>query len=219
MLSHMRMQYIAILGVVGLVLGASGQEPQPAKSRSLSTEDRAQYVRLCQSECELTSQLRLLTELSEDHAKRAPEVPNANTTEKAKWEKDLVQELRDKSTAMLGQLNDVTKRRLAFEAEHGPVASAVVGSGTLEEDKNYSPNEFLYVYKLDEQILKTRQAVIATAEAAKGLYSQLQTNTTPEAVARFSDLLEENNRVKLQWERAQAELELKKLEFRALRKP
>jgi len=56
-------------------------------------------------------------------------------------------------------------------------------------------------------------------DAEKGFYAELQTNNTAEAVGRVSMRLEENGKQVRLWEREASELELKKLEFRALRKP
>ena len=90
--------------------------------------------------------------------------------------------------------------------------------GALEEGKALNADELAYVTKLDERLLRVRQELAATAEAAKNLTMQLQTNATAQAVGRVSVLLGENSLHARQWVREQSELELRKLEFRAIRR-
>ncbi len=194
---------------------APAEAPKPVE---LSADERAQYGRLLRAEWEFNAQLKLLGELTDQHFKSADEAARTGTSEKHQWESLLVQELRAKSSTLLAQLNESTKQRLAFEAAH--VSSPASGSpvGGLEEIKALNPNELAYVTRLDERLLQVRQEMAAIDDAAKGLYSELQTNATAEAVGRISLLLDENTLRGKAWEREKSELELKKLEFRALRK-
>ena len=218
-----RMALWAVMLLTGW--GAAGQEAKPAETiapattgPTLSADDRAQYTALTRAELELEARLKLLAELVEEHTQRTKEAAKSGTPEKTKWQADLTQELTDRKAAVLGQLTEATKRRLAFEAAHGPVPAAGAGDGALAEGKGFNADEFVFVSRLDERLVKVRQGLSATTEAEKGLYAELQTNATAEAVGRISGLLEENGRQARQWEREASELELKKLEFRALRK-
>jgi hypothetical protein len=67
-------------------------------------------------------------------------------------------------------------------------------------------DELAYVAKLDERLLRVRQELVATAEVAKNLTMQLQTNATAQAVGRVSVLLGENTLHAAQWAREQSEL-------------
>ncbi len=136
--------------------------------------------------------------------------------EKARWETDLAQELRGKTVGLRDQLNALTKQRLAFEAAHGPAAPQ--SPGALEDNKPLSADEFVYLTTLDERLVKVRQELVAVDAAAKAIHSELVTNNTPEDMQRISLLLDDNTRQARQWEREESELQLKKLEFRALRK-
>ncbi len=197
---------------------AAAPAANPAKPVALTPDERALYTSLVRSEVELSAQLKLLTALIDDHAKRADEASKTGTPEKTKWELDLLQELRAQNSTVLAQLNDLTKQRLDFEKARAPAPPALPGIGGLEQARPLNADEWTYLSKLDEALLKVRQELSATDEAAKGLQSQLLTNTTTEAVVRVSALLDENIRLAKQWERELSGLELKKLEFRALRR-
>jgi len=189
-----------------------------AKRNGLSPEGQAEYATLRRAELELNAQHKLLTGLIDEHARLANDSSRIGSLEKSQWEGQLVQDLRNRSSQVLAQLNEMTKQRLAFEAAHGPRPASPPRLGALDEQKALNADEFAYVTRLDELLLNVRQQLANIDEAAKGLYSELQTNSTAEAVTRVSVLLDENaTRAKL-WEREQSELELRKLEFQALRK-
>jgi len=194
---------------------AAAQITNVAKRKPLTAENRAEYNRLAKAEVELNARLRVLGELAQEHFQRAEE-SKAGAPEKSRWETDLAQELRDKSSVVLGQLNELTKQRLAFESAHAPGQPPTLG--VLDDQKALTPDEFAYVTKLEERLLRVRQELIATDQAARAFYAELQTNNTPEDMQRISLRLDENARLGRLWEREQSDLELKELEFRALRK-
>ena len=184
----------------------------------LSPDERAQYTALTRAELELSTKLKRLGQLADLHTQRATDASRNGTPEKTKWEADLAQELGEGKAVVLGQLNEATKRRLAFEATHASLPAAGAGDAALAEGKGLNANELLFVTRVDERLAKVREGLAASLAADKGLYAQLQTNNTAEAVGRISVLLEENGKQTRQWEREASELELKKLEFQALRK-
>ena len=186
-----------------------------AKPGTLSPADRLQYARLIRTELELNAQLRLLAELLEERLSRSDQFARSAAPERAQWEAELARDLRSRNSVVLGQLNELTKQRLAFEAAHVPASTP--GLGTLDDGK-LNLDESAYVSRLDERLLKVRQELAALDDSSRGLAMQLQTNTTVEAVGRIQVMIEENTRRAAQWEREHSELELKKLEFRALRK-
>ncbi len=191
-----------------------GQGTNIAKRKPLSAEERAEYNRIARTELELNTRLKLLGEMAGEHSRRADE-SRVGFPEKARWESELAQELRDKSTALLAQLNVLTKERLAFEAARGPTQRPPLP--LFEDTRSLNPEEFAYLTQIQERLLRTRQELVATDLAAKALYSELQTNNSPEAMERISLQLDENNRQTRQWEREQTDLELKESEFRVLR--
>lgn len=213
-----RLSFVLAAALAGLLTSAPNAKSADGAAASLSPDDRAQYTGLTRTELELNTKFKLLTELADLHTQRAAESSKAGTPERTKWEADLAQELNDGKAVVLGQLNDTTKRRLAFEAAHASLPAAGAGSGALAEGKGLNANELLFVTRIDERLAKVREGLAASMAADKGLYAQLQTNNTAEAVGRVSALLEENSKQTRQWEREASDLELKKLEFQALRK-
>lgn len=196
------------------VVAGAVQGTNTAKRKPLTAEERAEYNRLAQSEVELKAQVKLLNDLAGEHLRREEE-SRIGLPEKARWETDAGQELRDKSSKLLGQLNAVTKERVAFEAARGPDPEAALAR--LEERNSLSPDEMEYLMKLDDRRLRIRQEMVANDQTARALFLELQTNNSPDDMDRISRQLDENSRQSKQWEREQADLELKELEFRAVR--
>jgi len=190
----------------------------PPKQESLTPEEQAQYALLVRGEVQLNAQLKLLNELIDQHVQLVDSSPTVGSLEKSQWEGQLVQDLRNRSAVVLAQLNDLTKQRLAFEAAHGPRPASPPPLGALDEAKPLNADEFAYVTRLDELMLSVRQQIAGLDEEAKGLYTELQTNNAPEEMTRVSVLLDDNARRAKLWEREESQLELRKLEFRALRK-
>src|SRR5512133_749484 len=208
---------ICLLLVVGSVSAAIAAPEAVANApapRVLSPEDQISYDRMVRQELELNTQVKLLGELADEHMARAEMLANAGTADKSQWEKDLAQEIRTKGAVRLAQLNDVTKQRLAFEAAHGPTPPPALGA--LQLPKSLNPDEFAYLTRLDERLLRARQDIAALEEASRNLQTELQTNHTEEAVGRISGMLEINARQARQSEKEASDLELKKLEFRAI---
>ncbi len=196
------------------VAGGPVQGTNVAKQKPLTAEERTNYNRLKRSEVELKAQVNLLNELAGEHFRRAEE-SRIGLPEKARWETDAGQELRQKSSQLLGQLNEATKERLAFEAAHAPDPEAALAS--LEDRNSLNPDEMAYLMKLDDRLVRIQQEMVANDQAAKALFLELQTNNSPDDMDRISRQLDENARQSKQWEREHADLELKELEFRALR--
>jgi len=194
---------------------ATAAAAKPATPKPLSPQDQAQYTRLTQGELQLKTRIALLNELVDEHFRRADEA-RIGLPEKAQWETDLAQELRERSIRLLGQLNALTKQRLAFQAAHAPPAPP--SPDALEDNKALNADQLAYLMTLDERLVKVRQELLALDAAAKDFQLELATNNTPEEMGRISDLLNENARESRQWEREESELLLKKLEFRALRR-
>ena len=183
---------------------------------ALTPDLLAQYEVLTRAETEIGAQLALFTEMAKQHADLAEEAVKGSQQDKAKWEGELAQELKDRQQAAVTQLAEATKRRLAFEAAHGAPAGPV--EGALAPGKAYNADEVRYLTRLDERLVKVREGLAAAMATEKGLYAELRTNSTAAAVGRVSDLLGDNTKQVRQWEHEASDLELKKLEFRALRK-
>ena len=199
---------------------ASGVVPQAAdgsKPIALSPDESAQYGEMRRGELEFNAKLKLLAELSDEHAKRA-DAAKTETSDKVKWETDLVQELRDRATRMAKQLSEVTTQRLAFEAAHSPPPGPAVGLGSLETTNRLNMDEIAYLTKIEQRLSKVADELASTLETTRSYTAELATNRAPEDVGRISRLLEVNGRQLKELEREQVGLDLRKLEFRALRK-
>jgi hypothetical protein len=214
----MKKPLILVVAAVALAFVCGAQEAlNNAKNKPLTPEEQAAYAKMNRREVELSAQIRLCTEFAEDLLKRASDV-KTGLPERAKWLTEVAQELRDKAAASLKDLNDTTAQRVAFDGAHGPATNAVVGNGALDQPKPLTADEFVYVNRLEERTLKIRQDLTLTLDYGRTFALQLATNNTPEAVAHVSAMVDENNAMVRILEREEADLELRKLEFRALRR-
>ena len=207
-----------LVAAAALAFVCAAQEPlNDGKSKPLTSEEQVAYAKMNRREVELSARIRLCTEFAEELLKRASDV-KTGMPDHAKWLTDLAQELRDKAAANLKELNETTAQRVAFDAAHGPATNAVVGNGALDQPKPLNADEFAYVNRLEERTLKIRQDLAFTLDYGKTFALQLATNNTPEAVTRISAMVDENNAMVRILEREEADLDLRKLEFRALRR-
>jgi hypothetical protein len=184
---------------------------------NLSETDAAAFAKLKKAELELSSRIALLTELADEHTSTAEALPPGQA-EKAAWEKRLAQDLRDRMAAATRELGVVTKQVLNFEAAHGLVAPPILGFGTAGAAGGLGPDELVYLSSLQERLGRVQQELLTAMDAANSYTLELQTNNTPETVARVSFLVELNGREVRVLEREKADLELRKLEFRAMKK-
>lgn len=201
------------LGLSGfLVLGpATGAADDLAETNTPSTDARAAITKLHQQEVEVTAQFALLKELAAQHRQRADEANSANQRDKAKWESELARELADRVDRTAVQLEEVMRQRLTAEES----AKLSAGPATLETPDR---DEAAFLARLNTQLWRVEQDIKAALETTKGLTAQLQTNSTPEHVLRVSLLVEDNNTLIRFLERDRSDLELKALQYRALKK-
>jgi hypothetical protein len=202
---------------VAAVPAGAAQPGNVPKPKALTPEEQAQYNRLTRGELELSTQHKLLTELADEHARRA-ETAKAISLDQSRWEILRAQELRVRSSQVLTELNEMTKERLAFEKANAAPAAPMAGQGAVQPGRALTVDELAYVVRLDEHLLRLRQEVVTLSEATQGLYAELQTNNTVEVMQKVSARLDENAKQVRDLEREQALVELKKLEFRALRR-
>jgi hypothetical protein len=197
--------------------GIVPQTPDGSKATALSPDEAAQYGEMKKTELELNAKVNVLADLAEEHTKRADAAKN-EAPDKARWETDLVQELRDKASVLAKQLSEATTQRLAFEAAHSPPPGPAFGLGALETTNRLNADEIAYLTNLEQRLSKVTRELAATIDASRAYSAELATNRTAEDVGRISGLLEGNGRQLRELEKEQADLDLKKLEFRAVRK-
>lgn len=214
------------VGALGFNAGAQETAPPPTtpppaaespRTGPLNPEDSGRYVSLKIEETRLETQVKLLTELADEHQKRS-EVAKFEKPEIEKWESARSQELRDRVLAAGRQLNEAIKARLAFEEAHLAPIVPLVSIGALGSAGSLNPNELAYVTRLDRRFNVVTAEWLSAIESGRNYAVQLGTNRVPEEAERISFLLNESSRQARELEREQADIELRRLEFRALRK-
>lgn len=190
--------------------------PEHATSGVSKADQTAYYATLNRQEIEFNAQLELLNQLVQEHRKRAEETPGDQV--RAQWETDLAKELSDRASAILSRLNNTSKERLAFEQTHPAFAVSVLANSTAGATNGFNPDAIAFLGKLAERRAAIQQEIAAKKEE-ETLYSiQLETNSISPEPARIYSLIQENADSLNQLQKELFYLDLKNLEFRALRK-
>lgn len=222
--------YLIICLAAGLpVFSSQAQESNPTPATTVpdvetpkiatASADEETYVALIRSQVELSTQFKLLISLASEHRKRADEAAAASQGPKAVWETELAKELHDKSDALLQQLSEATKQRQAFEQAHRNVAVSPGNLSAAAADARISPQEIEFIKKIDERIDRVSQDLLAARQSAATYAMQMQTNKMPYDYQQAAEVFQQNARKIRQLEQEQADVELRKLEFLALRRP
>ena len=150
----------------------------------------------------LNAQALLLKEMMQEHQKRAADLTQKSQSEKAKWEADLVNELQEKSARVQKSINEATQpwpRTNDLKAAAGEV-----------------DDQLVFVSTVEARLEQIRQELSAAFEDSRVLAMQIGTNKAPEDMAGMSLVLGENQKLVKELQREQLDLELRKLEFRAI---
>jgi hypothetical protein len=174
----------------------------------------AYYATLNLRVVEFRAQSALLSQLAQEHTKRAVETPRDQDA-RAQWERKLAKELGDKSLALVGLLNNTRKERLAFEQTHPDLVVSVLPNSLAGATTTPNPDEIAFMEKLEERLAAAQQEIADTIEAGKVYTAQLQTNTVSYGFSKVASLLQDNGNTVKQLQKQVSDLELKKLEFRA----
>jgi hypothetical protein len=198
------------------LLCALGMVSATTRSQDAATSPAAYYATLTRQTFELEAQRALLNELAQELSKRAAEAP-ADQAAVAKCENDLAKELSERASAVLARLNECTKQRQAFEETHAAELPNLKANGTAGATNGPNADGIAYQAGLDDRIERARQELAAAVDQGKLYTSQLLTNKSQEEFARISGLLQDNTSHISRLEKEQSDLELRKLEYRALR--
>jgi hypothetical protein len=198
--------------------GAAAPEVEATKTATANPDDQA-YVALLKSEVELNTQYKLLSSLAQEHRQRAEEAATAGQVQKIVWETELVKELRDKSESVLQQLSEATKERQAFEQAHKSAAASLGSLNAATADTRVSPQEVEFMSKLGERIDRVNQELLVARQYSYDYAEQMRTNTMTYDFQKAAAQFEQNAGKIKQLEQEQSDLELRKLEFQALRRP
>jgi hypothetical protein len=152
----------------------------------------------------LNGQVLLLTEMVQEHQKRAADIAQKNQPERAQWESDLVNELQQKRARVQKSIEQATPTSLA--------TSDLKAAATNVDD------QIVFVSTVEARLEEIRQQLSAAIEDSRALSMQIGTNRAAEDFGGLSLVLGENQKVVKELQREGLDLELRKLEFRALLK-
>ncbi len=208
---------VIVLGLAASELGFTACAADQTETNSAAVaEAQGRYLSLIQREAELKAQHRLLTQLSELHTGRAEAARNASQADLSAWENDLARDLTSRATKVSTELAEQAKERSAMEssAQLGVLAPGAGGSrtnGTYLEAA-------AYMARLQQRMSETEEELAAVSELSNLFVSQLQTNNTPEEVSRISFQVDRQTREIRILKRELSDLDLRRLEFRALQR-
>jgi hypothetical protein len=180
-----------------------------------NADQAAYYATLNQRVLEFKTQANLLNHLAQELKKRAQE-PGSEHGPKSQWEDALAKELADRAAAILPLLSNASQERLAFEQAHPDLlvlrniqSSATGGSHA---------DAIIFLGRLQERLASVQQEIAQYLEAGKHYSAELLTNNTPQQVLQTSALLQANSDAVKRLQREVFDLELRRLEFQALRR-
>jgi hypothetical protein len=150
----------------------------------------------------LNGQALLLSEMLQEHQKRATDFAQKNQTERAQWESNLVNELQEKSARVQKGISQATQPT--------PGTSDLKAAATNVDD------QLVFVSTVEGRLEEIRQQLSVAIEDSRVLSMQIGTNKAPEDFAGLSLVLSENQKAVKELQREGLDLELRKLEFRAL---
>jgi len=152
----------------------------------------------------LNAQAPLLRDMLQEHQRRAAELTQKNQSEKAKWETDLVNELQEKSARI--------QKNIDQGSQAGSATNDVkVAAGEVDD-------QLVFVSTVEARLEQLRQELSAARQDSVVLSIQIATNKVPEDIGAMSWASGDNQRLIKDLQKEQLDLELRKLEFRAIRK-
>ena len=152
----------------------------------------------------LNAQALLLKEMIQEHQKRAADSTQKGLSEIAKWETDLVAELQEKSGRVQKSIDQASQ----------PAS----GTNDLKAAAGDVDEQLVFVSTLEARLEQLRQELAAAMEDSRVLSMQIGTNKAPEDIGAASQVLGENQRFVKELQKELLDLELRKLEFRAIYK-
>jgi hypothetical protein len=222
--------YLTICLAAGLlVLASQAQESTPAPATTApdveapkiatTSADEQSYVALLKNQVELSGQFKLLLSLAQEHRKRAEGAAVTSQGALTVWETELAKELRDKSDVLLKQLSEATAQRQAFEQAHKNTAISLGSLNAATADSRVNQQEIEFMKRIDEKIGRVNQDLLTARQYSYDYAERMRTNTLTYEFQKAAAEFEQNARKIRQLEQEQSDLELRKLEFLALRRP
>jgi len=225
---------LATLGLAGiLICFCSAQESATAVATNATASDTvtpgipkatppAADTILNRQVIEATARFELLNQLAQEHRKRAEETPRDQG--RYQWESELAKELGDRASAILSLLNQPSKERLASEPAAPDLTVVSPPNSVTGATHGPSPEEIAFLEALAERRTTVQQELAAAGVAANLYAMRLATNNSNNSyessteIANIHYLMRDNGYSVKQLQKELFDLELKNLEFRALRK-
>jgi hypothetical protein len=166
---------------------------------------------------ELNAQFELLSQIAQEHKRRAEDLPR-DQAPKVQCEIEFARELETRAASILTNLNNTGKERTAFEQAHPNYAGPGLPNPFAGLTNGPTPDEIAFLGKLEDRAVDLRRQIAETIEAGRIYAAQLRTNTASYEYARIASFVQENGNAVRQLQRELTDLELRELEFRALRR-
>lgn len=184
---------------------------------SPNADQAAYYATLNRRFLEASARLDLLNQLGQEHRKRAEDTPRDQAA-KSQWESDLAKELSEKASAVTSSMEEIAKERLAFEQSNRTLVASMVPNSPAGATNGPSIDELSFLAKVESRKTALQQELTSATETGNLYSAQLLTNTGSYQFSRLTSQIQDNGYVIRQLQRELADLELRNLEFRALRK-
>ncbi|MGH7967695.1 MAG: hypothetical protein ACREIC_03095, partial [Limisphaerales bacterium] len=153
----------------------------------------------------------------QEHRKRAEDTPRDQAA-KSQWESDLAKELSERASAIASSMAEIAKERVAFEQSNPALIASLGPNSPAGATNGPSIDELSFLVKL-ESTKTALQQELASAMDTGTLYSaQLLTNTGSYEFSRITSLIQNNGYLTKQLQRELSDIELRSLEFRALKR-
>jgi len=152
----------------------------------------------------LNAQALMLKEMLQEHRSRAADLTQKNQDERAKWETELAKELQDKSTRLQKSLDEITQPALLTN-------DLRVADADLDD-------QLLFISTVEARLEQINKELAAATRHTGTLATQISPDKTPEDIGAISSALDENQRFIKELQREQVDLQLRKIEFRAILK-
>ena len=174
--------------------------PVPAYSRSIPVTASSSNNAIVA----LNAQAFMLKEMLQEHRSRAADLTQKKQDEKAKWETELANELQEKSARLQKSLDEITQSGLV--------------TNDLKVAETDLDDQLLFISTIEARLELINKELAAATRHTGALATQIAPDKTPEDIGAISSALDENQRFIKELQREQADLQLRKIEFRALLK-
>jgi hypothetical protein len=194
--------------------------PTPTPTNAAPSPDLARYAGLVRTECEYGTQAQLYSDLAQEHLLKAQDAHSQAKAEIENWETELGRQFIERGSAAKSRYEHARRDKEAMQQQFPNLNDSLFAgaAATVVGDVPLHPDEVAYVDRVDQRI-RAIQAELAVLNAESVSYAErLPTNDVAADVYRLSAALEQNRQLTRELAKEQADLELRILEFRALRR-